>query len=201
MAAAFIPVAILYVALALLVYSIGSIISIELNKKSTGLNNQQLTNAGTTYVQSDIADCVAAVEAQNITQDQKAALITDCNRNNLGNWLDKYQKSVYPDADHTPLTTGITNVNSCNATYMASAKTAADYAAFKACLSSASTTAIQEDQKKTLEVYKPTAPATLKEVPTPWGTYILIAAGLGIAYLFFSSKGTRSAVYHQEPTE
>jgi len=189
---AIIPVAILYILISILIYLIGTVLSISFNKSDAGLTNQQITNAGTSLVIENIADCIASIESNtSLTQDERVPLIADCNTNNLQNWWDTYQKVVFPDADHSDLGKGITEVETCASTYFNSARSAADYAVFKTCSKTASDVAVKTDQAKTLEIYKPDASATKKEPGINYLLYISIGVAAIVVGYILSKKPTQ----------
>jgi hypothetical protein len=162
----------------------------------TGITNQQLTDAGTTYIKKQLSDCELVICASTtLSQDQKVACINNCNDNILNNWKG-YQTGIFPNADHTPLDVGRTAIQECYATYNASAKTPADYTTYTQCLLIQTDTAINQDKGNTINVYPPDQPAGVTNdqvaassdcwIPVPFTKSCLLSAKTGKTVLLIS---------------
>lgn len=162
------------IAIGVIIVGIGRIIDWIFGGVDQGLTNKQLADNGQEYMNKQVDDCEAKVcNISGITQDQKVECIKNCRANNLINWKD-YNKKNYPDSDQTPLDTGATDIQSCYSTYLASSKTAADYATFLSCSNIKAKDAVSDAKDNILVVYPPDAPAGSKEKPTDWGKILLV---------------------------
>ncbi len=187
-------VVITVVAVGIIFYAIGRIKDIliyaieDLTNFGPKLTNDKLTGAGTEFVKNLSDDCVSKTCSDTtLTQDQKAECIKNCNVVILTNWKD-YQNKVYPDADHSDLDTGKTNIQSCLDVYNLSTKTEVDYTTYINCVKVKNNSSVDPDKDKTLTVYKPNAQAGNKD-ETSLSTVLIIGAGLlGLAYLLGSRK-------------
>jgi len=128
---------------------------------STGLTNGDLTNAIDKYMKKELDDCrdVKCIGIDPpLTQDQKASCIKTCMQNELNNMKDLLG-DILPDADITPLNTGITDIQNCYDTYNSSGKTEADFQAVSECMGHKGKEAITGTTTNINITYPPDAPA------------------------------------------
>ncbi len=153
------------------------------------LTNDVLTSAGDEFMKSSMDGCeTKTCSDPSLTQDQKAACIKSCVDNALTNWKN-YQEKIYPDGDHTPLDTGIAEIQTCYDTYNASGKTPTDYTSLIDCMKVKRDSAVDIDKGNTLSVYKPDASAGEKEKSSSMGILILGALGIVAIGMMSSRKG------------
>ena len=138
----------------------------ELSNGSTiGLNNTQLTDAGNNFMQGTLAGIVTVgCSDLTLTQDQRALCIKNNTDNLLTNWKD-YITNLYPNADHAPLSEGISNIQICYDIYNGSSRTPQNYQDLITCFQLKSTEALDKDKGNVLTVYPPNAPAGSQTVP------------------------------------
>lgn len=180
-------VVITVVAIGIIIFAIGKIVDLIFGTPQ-GLTNQKLTDAGKEYMNDQISDCETKIcNIPDLTQDQKAECIRNCRSNSLINWKD-YYNTIYPGADHTPLVTGEAEIQSCYNTYLASARTPADFVIFNSCSKSKGQDAVTKDADKVLIIYPPEAPAGSKEKPTDWGAIVLVG-GIVLLGIIFLTRG------------
>lgn len=171
--------AIIVVAIGLIIVTIGWIYDYLFGEQSQGLTNEKLTNAGEELIKGMMDDCEKKICIDpSLTQDQKVVCIKNCHDADLTRWKD-YQNKIYPDADHTPLDTGKSEIQKCYDAYLTSNRSSTDYTNYLNCLKLQRENAIDKDKNNTIIIYPPDAPAGSKEKPTDWGK-ILLYGGLVI---------------------
>jgi len=165
---------------------IGRISSYVFGDNNIALTNEDLTSAGQEFTKNTMDGIVEACSNPTYTQDQKATCIKDQTDNLLKNWKE-YQTDIYPDADHTALDNGLTEIQLCYDTYNSSSKTSTDYQTLLDCTKTKREEAIDKDKDNTLETYDPDATAGEKESPSDLGK-ILLYGGVGLAGLYVLTR-------------
>lgn len=189
-------IAILIASIGLVLIFVGKIISYIFGDNRINLTNEQLTTAGQEFMKALTNDCeTKTCSDPTLTQDQKVLCINNCVNSGLTRWKE-YQTTIYPDADHTPLDTGLTNIQTCLDIYNTSNKTLIDYQTYINCNKVKRDEAIDSDKEKTLDTYDPNATAGGKDGPNNLLTTITwIGGGLAVGYIGYkllSSKKDNS---------
>jgi len=182
-----VQIAVLIAAILFVISFIGRISNYVFGGSNIALTNEELTSAGQEFMKNTMDGSVTAcLSDTTTTQDQKIKCVKDQTDNLLKNW-NNYQTDIYPDADHTPLDNGLTEIQLCYDTYNSSSKTSTDYQTYLDCTKIKREKAIDEDKDKTLEDYDPDATAGEKEAPSDLGK-ILLYGGVGLAGLYVLTR-------------
>ena len=182
-----VQIAVLIASILFVISFIGRISSYVFGDNKIALTNEELTTAGQEFMKNLTNDCETKTCSDiTLTQDQKATCIKNCVDSALTRWKE-YQTDIYPDADHTALDNGLTEIQLCYDTYNSSSKTLTDYQTLLDCTKIKREEAIDEDKDKTLETYDPDATAGEKESPSDLGK-ILLYGGVGLAGLYVLTR-------------
>ena len=157
---------------------------------STGLTNGDLTSAIDKYMKQELDDCrdVKCIGIDPpLTQDQKASCIKTCMQNELDN-VKGLLGDILPDADITPLDTGITDIQNCYDIYNSSGKTEADFQAVSECMGRKAKEGVTGTTTNINITYPPDSPAGVTKddlavedcwISSPIGTGCILTAKTG----------------------
>jgi len=182
-----VQIAVLITTILFIISFIGRISSYVFDVDNIALTNEELTSAGQEFMKNLTNDCeTKTCSDPTLTQDQKVTCIKNCVDSALTRWKE-YQTDIYPDADHTALDNGLTEIQLCYNTYNSSSKTLTDYQTLLDCIKIKREKAIDEDKAATLETYDPDATAGEKEASSDLGK-ILLYGGVGLAGLYVLTR-------------
>ncbi len=162
-------IALVVVAIGFISVAVGTIFSAIFGPKDAGqdvgLKNGNVTAAGGQFSKGTLSDCATSCDVDSsLTQDQKAACIKKCYDDFFPRWK-QYNEDLFPDADLTPLSDALVQIQNCYETYNSSGKTQQDYDTLKACMKLKSDEGIDKGNDNIINIYPPDAPAGSKEVP------------------------------------